>query len=192
MKIVPPDEATRREMLQAIRRGSANTFLVERSTGKLFRKIYPNPREFLNVRDLYEIRVHKCPQPFMSYSELDDIINQHIVHYNDVEYTHLKNMIHDIVKAFHAHRKGAYENEIWLSLDEAEKICTSPNIPEMMKEDPEALLVLVLHPENRYAEFTVSKPKEIQNSPFDDFAEDEEFDELIKELLELAERVRDH
>lgn len=94
MKIVPPDEATRREMLQAIRRGSANTFLVERSTGKLSRKIYLNPREFLNVhRDLYEIRVHKCPQPFMSYSELDDIINQHIVHYNDVEYTHLKNMI---------------------------------------------------------------------------------------------------
>lgn len=40
--------------------------------------------------------------------------------------------------------------------------------------------------EKRYAEFTVSRPGEIVNSPFDDFAEDEEFDKLVEVFHKLA------
>lgn len=95
--------------------------------------------------------------------------------------------IESIKHRFRARRSDAREGEIWLTLEEARQITNDPEIIEDLEDHPDAVLVIVLYPNERLADFVVSRPDRIgECTPFD-FLADREYDKLIEALCRLAE-----
>jgi len=95
--------------------------------------------------------------------------------------------IESIKRRFRARRSDACDGEIWLTLNEARQITSDPEIIEDLEDNPDAVLVIVLRPDERIADFAVSRPDRIERTPFD-FLADREYDNLIEALYRLAEQ----